>query len=735
MIMIARSVLLATLLLNVAAHATEPEFPLKAKRNLVLGDSNTYAGHYLTLLEAQLRLSGYRPELLNLGLPSETCSGLSEPEHPFPRPSVHERMDRALAKLQPDVVVACYGMNDAIYYPFADDRFSAYTSGIDALIQKVHASGARLVLMSPPAFDPLPLKRKGRLQPLGADQYSWKSIYEDYDDVMRAYATWVSDQATRVEMVVDLHTPIRRYLAEKRESDPEFTMSPDGVHLDLEGHEVLARAILKAWGVDEWHKADTGLLTLVDHRQKLLRDAWLGDVGHLRPDVKPGLSVAEATAEAAEIEKQIRARVLRHHDARGGFHKDVHHVHFPASTKRGELSIFADYFLWIPENASRIRGLIVHQHGCGAGASSAGLTAAADLHWRALAEKWDCALLGSSYEGKSGQGCRLWCEPRNGSAQRFLQAIEHFAAATDHPELSSVPWCLWGHSGGGFWASIMQTLYPDRIVAIWLQSGTAFGRWERGEIDAVQLSEAVFQVPVMACPGVKEREHERFHTAWDGSMAMFRAYRQRDAPFGFAPDPRSGHECADSRYLAIPFFDQCLAARLPNDDSDSPALRPIDMSRAYLGSWESATAVKADGYEGSPRQMSWLPSQSFADQWIEFVKTGAVSDDTPPPPPKKVTVSVEQERVVIGWTAAADFESGLRGFRVLREGAIVGEVPADPKGRFGRPLFQSMSYSDTPDQPLARMRLVVPSAVDGRYQVISVNSVGLESSPVEVTVP
>jgi hypothetical protein len=38
-----------------------------------------------------------------------------------------------------------------------------------------------------------------------------------------------------------------------------------------------------------------------------------------------------------------------------------------------------------------------YQHGCGTGASRGGETAADDLHWQALARRWDCALLGPSY--------------------------------------------------------------------------------------------------------------------------------------------------------------------------------------------------------------------------------------------------------------------------------------------------------------------------------------------------
>jgi hypothetical protein len=58
----------------------------------------------------------------------------------------------------------------------------------------------------------------------------------------------------------------------------------------------------------------------------------------------------------------------------------------------------------------------------------------------------------------------------------------------------------------------------------------------------------------------------------------------------------------------------------------------------------------------------------------------------------------------------------------------IGRVPETPKNPFGRPLFQGMSYGDTPTQPLAAMRFVDKGAKPGsKYEIIAVNGVGLES--------
>jgi lysophospholipase L1-like esterase len=58
-------------------------------------------------------------EVLNLGLGSETASDLAPEENAghlkkygFGRPFVSERLERALTATKPDLLFACYGMND-----------------------------------------------------------------------------------------------------------------------------------------------------------------------------------------------------------------------------------------------------------------------------------------------------------------------------------------------------------------------------------------------------------------------------------------------------------------------------------------------------------------------------------------------------------------------------------------------------------------------------------------------
>lgn len=406
-------------------------------------------------------------------------------------------------------------------------------------------------------------------------------------------------------------------------------------------------------------------------------------------------------------------------------------VTYPPSTKPGELSLGVTYRLWVPDGVKTLRGVIVHQHGCGEGSCKGAVTAAQDLHWQALAKKWDCALLGPSYHQGAKDNCRLWCDPRNGSEKTFLRSLSDFAAQSGHPELDKVPWCLWGHSGGGFWSSLMLTLHPERIAAIWFRSGSAFGAWSKGEIPTPELTPAVYQVPVMFNGGLKEEGNNRHGLARVADRAMFKSWREHGAPAGFARDPRTGHESGDSRYLAIPFLDACLALRLPEKGNATQQLRPVDMRQAWLAPMFGGEAQPASLYSGKPDEMGWLPNEQIAKAWAEYVETGATSDTTLPPAPTEVKVTDKSGAVEITWAAEADFESGLQAFIIQRDGKDLAQVPEKPANKFGRPLFQGMTYGDTPLQ-LPEFRYTDTTAEAGKthqYRVIAVNSVGLKSVP------
>lgn len=293
-----RSLLLTLLaFLPFGAQANENFAILKSAKKIVFfGDSITYGGEYVVFFERWLTVNHpeLNPEVLNQGIPSETVSGLSEPghlRHGFPRPDLHERLDRALKALTPDLVIACYGINCGIYMPLEEERFAKYKEGVQRLKNKVEAQGGKIIFMTPPVYD----KPNPKF---------------DYDEVMATYAKWLVSKRKDGWKVIDLHTVMKKSLAKKREKDPKFKYSRDGVHPGGEGHELMAQQIIDFFAVKPPLKnphpnAYGRVMMFLRERMLAKRDAWLTEIGHKRP-MRKGKPLAEADKVAAENTKLIK---------------------------------------------------------------------------------------------------------------------------------------------------------------------------------------------------------------------------------------------------------------------------------------------------------------------------------------------------------------------------------------------------------------------------------------------
>ena len=406
-------------------------------------------------------------------------------------------------------------------------------------------------------------------------------------------------------------------------------------------------------------------------------------------------------------------------------------VRYEASNNPGELTFPVNYTIWIPKDVKNLRGVIVHQHGCGEGSCKSGLTGAYDLHWQALAKKHDCALLAPSYEQPEKGDCQMWCDPRNGSSAAFQKCLVDLGAKSGHPELSKLPWALWGHSGGGHWAGGMVLMHPERVAAAWLRSGVPLlkANAERSTIKAHTLPDAALKVPVMCNPGTKEGvtvKDSRFGGVWAANETFFNEVRSKGGLISVAVDPLSSHECGNQRYLAIPWLDACLSARLPKIATDPLNAMPTD--QVWLAPITGGEAQPMAKFSGEPLKAAWLPNEAIAKSWMQYVKDTLISDSTLPPAPTNLQVKGND----LTWEAEADLESGLASFIIERDGKFLANLPETGKNPFGRPIFQNLQYSDTPSQPLVPMKYTDTKAEAGKkhtYRVITVNTAGLKSKP------
>ncbi len=295
------------------------EFLLDVRRVVFLGDSITHSGQYAVAVEVySVNHSPDRSiEFLNLGLPSETVSGLSEPGHAggaFPRPELHERLDRVLALTKPDLIFASYGMNDGIYYPFSEERFARFQDGINRLREKATKLGIKIIHLTPSSFDPVPLG--GRTLPAGLSAYP--QPFEGYNGVLDRYSAWLLEQRAKGWDVVDTHGAMNVFLINRRKTNPQFALSGDGVHINEQGQWLIAREILRHLGAPDsvtqleevtpflaGVTQGTELYQLTQKRQSIMRDTLLATAGHTRPGMSKGLPMEEANRQATIIAGQI----------------------------------------------------------------------------------------------------------------------------------------------------------------------------------------------------------------------------------------------------------------------------------------------------------------------------------------------------------------------------------------------------------------------------------------------
>jgi len=316
-----RCLFLAVALLWVTASSATAQGinDLAGKRILILGDSITASGAYISAFDYLLNKYHVDKnfEVIPMGLSSETVSGLSEKKHPFPRPCIHTRLDNVLAMTKPDVVFACYGMNDGIYHPQSPERMKAYQDGTRKLLAKCKKAGAKVVLLTPPPFDPT--MKPDKLADADAPDFSYMRPYKNYDDVLRDYANWVNKDLKDDALlaVVDFHGPLSAYFQERRKADPAYR-SGDSIHPKADGHYLMAKKMYEAFGgklpadlntksIEQQHATVTSdpLYKLVDERRKTRSSGWMPFVGYTRGKTVKKDSMDDAKEKDSQLTKQI----------------------------------------------------------------------------------------------------------------------------------------------------------------------------------------------------------------------------------------------------------------------------------------------------------------------------------------------------------------------------------------------------------------------------------------------
>lgn len=373
----------------------------------------------------------------------------------------------------------------------------------------------------------------------------------------------------------------------------------------------------------------------------------------------------------------------------------AHAAYYDAAvaTEASESIASADYRLWIADDLPKVRAVIIRQHGCGGGAADVGLSLSQDVQWQAFARKHEAALLSTRLLGRGGS-C-AWTDPRGGSARTLIAALKDLAAQSGRPELAEVPWLIQGHSGGGYWATAMAAMYPDRVLAAapcrsrapWQIDNPA--ATNRGQLDAGlagvigQHPPARFaEVPILFAVGRKDTLINPIDPAADFQ-------RRSNALWTLTVEAEAAHEVGMARQIIMPFFEAVIAQRLAEDGT----VRPMDRTRAWGGDPKSLEISAASGGEVA-EETCYLPDEAFARSWQQFMKNGWLPVAvTAPEAPAEVRVErISRTEVQVTWTPVpASADQPPVGYQIFRDGVQIGQVAAQKPG-----------FHDNPEPPVAR---------------------------------
>ncbi|MFD2587361.1 GDSL-type esterase/lipase family protein [Croceitalea marina] len=254
-ISISASLILSSLELFLSCNS-KTNFPFKKGSRIgFFGDSITYADHngYVELLQEYFKKNypDYVLELVNLGKNSETITGLTESEHPGPRPFLFDRLDHELEAHSLNVAFFCYGINCGIYQPPSEMIFEKYRTGLQLFLNKAHEKNIGVYLIGPP---PLLLRSLSNNKNFGP--YNWQNPYPNYEEeVLSEFRKILFNfKHPAILKKINIHNTLAKASTKAYGTDP--------IHPNAIGHKIIFEEVIKALGLKKLLKIASTILII-----------------------------------------------------------------------------------------------------------------------------------------------------------------------------------------------------------------------------------------------------------------------------------------------------------------------------------------------------------------------------------------------------------------------------------------------------------------------------------------
>jgi poly(3-hydroxybutyrate) depolymerase len=259
----------------------------------------------------------------------------------------------------------------------------------------------------------------------------------------------------------------------------------------------------------------------------------------------------------------------------------------------------AEFRMWLPPDVPKVRALLVLVPG----SNGDGRPQAEDPFWQAFASKHRLAIVACRFTDKPHEQSFLedYVKVSDGSGQALLDAVNALAKASNHPEIATAPFLMWGMSAGGQVDYEFAAWKPERVIAFVVNKG--------GVYYSALVPRAARNVPALLFVGDKDLAF-RINTI----QGLFAVNRRAGALWAYVVEPDTAHAVGRSRDLGAMFFEDILAMRFSGD-----TLVPVPEKAGFIGDLTAVTFQPVASSAAPTVPTAWLPTERIARAWQAVV--------------------------------------------------------------------------------------------------------------------
>ena len=226
--MLYKFVIFFSLFSLISLHSAEKFSPENNDVVVLSGDSITHQCMYTQYIENFLytRYHDKTLHIFNSGISGDKAIDLLN------------RFEEDLAFQKPKWVTILLGMNDGRYKNFEQENFDTYKQDMIEVVERIRGLGAVPIVMTPTMFDQQQYRIRGKDKNF---RFNRLNTHPDYNAKLGFYSGWLRSTANDMDLnLVDFWGPMNDITAYFRQTDKNFTLSPDSIHPDPNGQAIMA---------------------------------------------------------------------------------------------------------------------------------------------------------------------------------------------------------------------------------------------------------------------------------------------------------------------------------------------------------------------------------------------------------------------------------------------------------------------------------------------------------------